>query len=201
MSSKKTRRMEPGSLKKARLRDLFTSFFRIGTFMFGGGYAMYPLLEREIVTRRKWLSEEAMADIFALSQVIPGLIGINSAMLVGQRVHSWRGSLAALAGMIAVPFALILILASFLDRMVDNRWVAVFLSGLRPAVAGLLLGTAYKLARQNWKDWPSLAAGVAAMLTALYFKNPVMVILTAVAAGIGWQWLMAGRARKGAVQC
>ncbi len=183
--------------QRPKLRELFSSFFRIGTFMFGGGYAMYPLLEREVVQKRKWLPGEAMADIFALAQVIPGLIGINSAMLVGQRIHSWRGSLAALLGMIAVPFVLILILANIFTAMVENYWVQLFITGLRPAVAGLLLGTALKLVKQNWRERWSLAVGVVVTAFAFLLKlNPVWVIMGAVVGGIAWQWAVAARGRR-----
>ena len=78
-----------------RATTLFTSFARISSVMFGGGYAMLPLLEREVVARRRWLTPAAMTDVFALAQVIPGVIAINVALLVGQRLRGWRGAVAA----------------------------------------------------------------------------------------------------------
>lgn len=183
--------------KKATFTEIFVSFFRVGAVMFGGGYAMYPILEREMVVRRRWVSSDSMGDIFALSQVIPGLIGINSAMLVGQRLRGWRGSLAALMGMIMVPFVLILILANVFDAMIDNYWVGVFMKGLRPAIAGLLLGTALRLVKQNWRERWSVAVGIVVTVLALLLNlNPVLVIIASVVSGIAAQWFWALRKRK-----
>lgn len=165
--------------------------------MFGGGYAMYPLLEREVVERRRWLAESEMQDIFALSQVIPGLIGINSSMLVGQRRRGWRGALAAVLGMVAVPFVVILSVAGVYDAVISNIWVERFTEGLRPAVAGLLLGTGIKLAQKSFRQFWSVSVGVVVIAAAVMLKvSPVHVILGTIVVALLLHWMLAIRAGR-----
>jgi chromate transporter len=170
---------------KVRLASLFASFVRVGGGMFGGGYAMLPLLEREMVERRCWATHDAMSDLFALAQVIPGVIAINTAMLIGQRLRGWRGAVAAALGTIAVPFFSILLLACSFAVLAHNPWVARFIAGLRPAVAGLLLGTAIRLVWRGWrKRWAWAVGLTVTALTLACSLNPVWPILAGLASGL-----------------
>ena len=180
-----------------RLAALFASFARVGGVLFGGGYAMLPLLEREGVGRRRWLTPAAMTDLFALAQVIPGVIAVNVALLAGQRLRGWRGAVAAVLGVITAPFVVMLLLAGVYDALLRHAWMARVVAGLRPAVAGLLLGTAIRLVLRNGCRaglW-AICVGVAG-LTLLLDLNPVWPILAAVAAGLAGQWIGARRPRR-----
>ena len=90
--------------------ELFTTFFKIGTFTIGGGYAMIPLIQREVVERRRWMNETEMLDAIALSQTMPGILAANIAALVGQRLRGTRGALLAVLGNILMPIVFILLI-------------------------------------------------------------------------------------------
>ena len=94
----------------AKYCELFTTFFKVGTFTIGGGYAMIPLIQREVVERRRWLSDTEMLDVIALSQTMPGILAANIAALVGQRLRGTRGALVAVAGNILMPIVFIILI-------------------------------------------------------------------------------------------
>lgn len=193
--------MAPRNPQDISLTRVFTTFAMIGTALFGGGYAMLPLMERELVQRRRWLSSEAVADIFALSQVIPGVIAVNSSMLVGQRLRGWAGAMVAALGTITAPFMVILLLANAFDTLMGNVWVERFVQGLRPAVAGLLLGTALRLIWRSWRDWGHMAIGAAAAgAAALLALNPAWIILAGISGALLTQGAAAWRQRPEAGQ-
>ena len=178
------------------LARLYTSFVRAGGGMFGGGYAMLPLLEREVVDRRRWAAREAMADLFALAQAIPGVIAVNTAMLIGQRLRGWRGAVTAALGTVTAPFFAILLLAGLVDRLGDHPWVARFTAGLRPALAGLLLGTALRLVWRGWRHHGAWVLGLAVTaLTLVCAVNPVWPILAGIGAGLLAQVILSRRAK------
>ena len=189
--------VSPGAAApRARLGSLFASFVRVGGGMFGGGYAMLPLLEREVVERRRWATHEAMADLFALAQVIPGVIAVNTAMLIGQRLRGWRGAVVAALGTVTAPFLVILLLAGLFDRLGDHPWVARFIAGLRPALAGLLLGTALRLVWRGWRRRGAWILGLAVTaLTLVWALNPVWAILGGIGSGLLAQTIVTRRGR------
>lgn len=154
------------------LLAIFCSFFKIGAMLFGGGYAMLPLLEREVVVRRKWCVQQEMMDFYAVAQFIPGAIAINTALLIGQRLRGVRGTLAALAGMICVPFMVILAYAMVFEHLAENRWLISAMAGVRPAVAGLLAGVAFNMLKRN-RSW--LNMGVALSVTTLMLLSSLSV--------------------------
>ena len=131
--------------RKVPLRHLFVSFLKIGGMLFGGGYAMLPLLEREVVGRRGWCTLAEMTDYYAMAQIIPGVIAINTSMLIGQRLRGAAGTAAAMAGTVFFPFLAILAYAIAFNQMAELPVLHHAMSGLRPAAAGMLLGVACKL--------------------------------------------------------
>ena len=172
------------------LRTIFWSFLKIGAFLFGGGYAMLPLLENEIVRRRKWATHEEMTDTFAMSQLIPGVVAINAAMLVGHRLRGTNGTLAATLGVIGVPFLVILAYAMAFDHFRDAQWLLNATAGLRPAVAGMMLGIAYTLFTRARKTRLGLIVSLAAAALVLGLGiSAVTVIAGGVAGGIAWHLL------------
>ena len=164
---------------------LFWSFFKIGTFTLGGGYAMMPLMQQEIVAKHGWLSEEDFLDQVAISQSLPGVLAINMATGVGFRIGGLRGVILAVAANIMMPIIFILTLAMMYHFFKGNRWVEYFFMGVRPAAVALIAAPVFQLAKGagiTWKNcWiPILAAA----LIWLFGVNPIWVILTAVVAGV-----------------
>ena len=182
--------------KKAALRgerqgmtlwQIFASFTKVGAVLFGGGYAMLPLLEREVVNRRRWCTFEEMTDYYAVSQLVPGVVAINTAMLIGHRLRGFWGTVAATLGVVAAPFFVILAYAVAFDRLAGSKALADAMSGLRPAVAGLMLGVAYTMFDRSRRTRLGLTVSllVAGLILGLGV-SAVQVILGGVAAGLLW---------------
>lgn len=157
---------------------LFGVFFNIGLFTIGGGYAMLPLVEREIVERRQWLERQEMVDLVATAQSVPGVLAVNLAILIGHRLGGLKGALAAAMGAILPSFLIILLISPFFARFYTNPLVQGFFKGARPAVVGLLFFSAFSLARGSFKGFRAWGIGLAA-LTLLVTLNlhPVLVIV------------------------
>src|SRR5574344_2034731 len=121
--------------------ELFYVFFLIGLFTFGGGYAMIPMIEEQVVTRG-WISESTLVNFIALSESTPGPFAINIATFVGSQTGGIFGAICATLGVILPSFIIILIIAVLISRFMKNRFVRGALSGVRPIVLGLIFGTA-----------------------------------------------------------
>ena len=180
-------------------RELFLSFWKIGAFTIGGGYVMIPLMEREVVDRRGWLSREEFMDSLSLSQAMPGIFAVNMATLIGRRIGGWRGVVCAVLGNVLMPIALILLLAIFFRFFRDNEVVERIFMGLRPAVVALIAAPVFRMAKTadvRWRNcWIPI---VAALLIWLLGVSPVWVILAAIAGGLLYGRLVDGpRTGKG----
>ena len=166
---------------------LFYTFAKIGLFTLGGGYAMLPLMEREIVDKRAWLSRTEFLDVVALAQSAPGIMAINVAILVGYKRCKTRGSICAASGAALPSFIIILLIAVFFHNYQQNPVVNRIFKGVRPAVVALIAVPVFRLARAakiNRKNvWLPLAVVV---LVWLLHLSPVYVILAAVAGGFIW---------------
>lgn len=165
-------------------RQLFVSFWKIGAFTIGGGYAMIPLMERELVDRRGWVGREEFLDLMSLSQAMPGVFAVNMATSIGYRLGGIRGVLAAVLGNILMPIGLILLLAMFFHQFRDNVVVERIFMGLRPAVVALIAAPVFRMAKTAKVTlrncWIPV---VAALLIWLLGVSPVWVILAAIAGG------------------
>ena len=165
--------------------DIFWSFFKIGTFTIGGGYAMIPLMQREFVEKRHWMSEEEFLDEVALSQTMPGVFAVNMATVTGFRLMKWRGALVAIAGNIMMPVVFILLLALFFRAFRENVVVERLFMGLRPAVVALIAAPVFTLARNAGISWRNVwIPVVSALLVWLLGVSPVLVVSGAVL--LGW---------------
>lgn len=167
--------------------QLFISFFKIGLFAFGGGYAILSLIQHEIVVAHGWLSQSELTDIVAISQMTPGPIGINSATYVGYAATGsvWGAVVATLA--ITLPsFIIMLLLSRFVLAVQGNKYMEYALSALRPTVVGLIAAAAMLLLnRENFVDYKSLLLFVAAFILTFKFKmHPILLIVLAGAAGL-----------------
>ena len=167
--------------------QLFLSFFKIGLFAFGGGYAILLLIQHEIVVDRGWLTQSELTDIVAISQMTPGPIGINSATYVGYVAtgNVWGAVVATLS--ITLPsFIIMLTLSRFMLAVKGNRYMEYALTALRPTVVGLIAAAALMLVnRENFVDWKSIVLfGVAFILTFRFKMHPILLIVLAGAAGV-----------------
>lgn len=164
--------------------QLFLSFFKIGLFSFGGGYAMLPLIQQEVVTSNSWLSLKEFVDVVAISQATPGPIAINSATYVGFKVANILGATVATIGVTMPSFILVLIMAKFFLKFKDNKYVSDALKGLRPAVVGLVAAAAILVAFTSYTDYKSILIFIPAFIAAYKFKaDPILVMAAAGLAG------------------
>lgn len=163
---------------------LFWSYLRIGATAFGGGLAALPLFEAELVHRRRWLTSADVAEAYAISQSVPGVIFVNCSVLTALRISGKRGAVLAAATATLPAFFIILALAGLFNGRWDNRWVAGALSGLRPAVVAIIAGAAIRLGHDGIRSPLFLvAAATGAILMYQHILGPVPLIL--IGAGIG----------------
>jgi chromate transporter len=168
-------------------RDLFTVFFRIGAFTIGGGLAMLPLIEAEVVNRKKWITKEDFTDLLAATQTLPGVIAVNIAVGVGYRLKGLKGALTAVAGAVIAPFFAILALALFFKSFRDNPVVERIFLGMRPVVVALIAVPVITTMRAiGLTVVTGLIAASSALLIWLFGVSPVWVILTAGLGGYLW---------------
>ena len=164
---------------------LYVSFLKIGLLMFGSGYTMLPLLTREIVERRGWITQDELMDVFALSQCVPGVIGVNTAAFIGQRRGGWRGASAAVLGVVTVPILAILLVATVLMQFWNSPAMVSVFNGVRVAVAAVITSAVVSLIRANVKNWLGIALCIAGfILVAVLHLSPVFVVLLAAVAGL-----------------
>lgn len=155
--------------------DLFISFFKMGLFTFGGGYAMLPLLQREIVETKAWASEEELLDYYAIGQTIPGIIAVNTATFVGQKQSGTLGALVAVAGLVSPSILVISLLAGVLEEFKDSALVSGALGGIRIAVSALIFMTVIKMAKSAIKDRGGLVVFIMTLILILVFKSPIVL--------------------------
>ncbi|MFS0781966.1 chromate transporter [Bacillus sp. 1P06AnD] len=171
-------------IKKRRLLwDLFFVFFKIGPTTFGGGFAMIPVVEKEIVTKRKWLSKEDITDIFALSQTIPGAVAVNVATFVGHRIGGLPAAFAALLGISLPTFSIILLLGLAYFSFADTHLLEAAFIAIRATIVALITYAAINMIKSAIIDKTSLALMVTGIL-ALFFIHPILVLLFGAFAGV-----------------
>ena len=166
---------------------LFITYFKIGLFGFGGGYAMLSLIQDEVVNKHEWLSLQEFTDIVAISQMTPGPIGINSATYIGYTVtNSIWGSVIATLAVCLPSFIIVLAIAHAYRKFRSNKYVDNMFKGLRPATIGLIAAAALLLMnRENFIDYKSIIIFVVAFILTMFLKlHPVLMILLAAGAGL-----------------
>ncbi|SCY25311.1 chromate transporter [Butyrivibrio sp. INlla14] len=133
------------------LIDLFFTFFKIGLFTFGGGYAMISLIQDACVERKKWITDEEMMDITVIAESTPGPVAINCATYVGYKKSGLKGAIAATIGVVLPSFVIIYLISLFLDSFLEITWIASAFKGIKIAVGVLILDAALKLIRKMQK--------------------------------------------------
>lgn len=163
---------------------LFWTFVKIGTFTIGGGYAMLPLIQREVVDRG-WLSKEDFVDLFSVAQSLPGVFAVNISIFVGYKLKKTWGSIVCALGSILPSFFIILAIALFFTGVKDTVWVEKAFKGLRPAVVALIAVPCLTTARSIHLSYAQLIIPIsAALLIWLAGVSPVWIILAAIIGGL-----------------
>ena len=167
--------------------QLFTIFFKIGAFTVGGGYAMIPLIEAEIVTKKGWVTKEDFLDLLAIAQSAPGVFAVNIAIFIGYRLRGVRGCLVTALGAILPSFLIILCIALFFLRFKENPTVEAIFRGIRPAVVALIAAPTFNLAKaakiNRYTIWIPI---ISALLIWLLGFSPIWIILLAGIGGYVW---------------
>ncbi len=159
------------------LIDIFITFFRIGLFTFGGGFAMIPLIEKEVVDNKKWAGKEDITDILAVSQSIPGAVAINSASFIGFKIYGRKGALAATLGVILPSFIIISVIAAFFGKIDENTFVKAAFMGIRPAIVALIIAAAIKVGKTSIKDFTGLIIALAALILSSFFNIQIILLI------------------------
>ena len=172
---------------------LFKAFFRVGILTFGGGYAMLPILQREVVEGRGWCTDEELTDDYAIGQCTPGIIAVNTATFIGFKQKGVPGAIVATYGLVAPSFLIISIIAALLQNFAQYAIVQNAFAGIRVAVAVLILNAVVKLLKSSVVDKLTLAIFLAVFLLATVLSvSPVVFVLAAGLLGV------AARVWKGA---
>ncbi len=158
--------------------SIFISFFRIGLLTFGGGYSIMPMLRRETVEKHSWANESELLDSFAVSQCVPGVIAVNTALLIGYKIKKIRGALVAVFGVVLPSVIIILIIAALFTRFSDIPAVQNAMKGIRVAVAALIVSSLIKIIKTGVKNIPQIIIAVLSfVLVAVIGASPVYIII------------------------
>ena len=161
----------------------FSTFFKIGMFTLGGGYAMIPIIEEEVVNKHQWVSKEDMLDLIAIAQSCPGVFAINISIFIGYKLRKTRGALVTALGTALPSFLIILAIAIFFHQFEDNKVVAAMFRGIRPAVVALIAVPTFNLAKSapinRYTLWVPLVSALAIWLLGV---SPIWIIILA---GVG----------------
>lgn len=179
--------MKKDSFKK--ILSVFLTFFKIGTFTFGGGYAMIALLQNEFVSKKEWISQEEFLDIVAIAESTPGPVAVNAATFIGYKVGSFCGALVATVAVCIPSFAVIFIVSLFLDRFLSFELISFAFKGVRVCVVYLIFSAGIKMfkgAKKSVFDYIIISAVTASMIAFSFFAvnfSTVYYILICGAAG------------------
>ena len=164
------------------LIDLFFTFARIGVCTFGGGYAMLPILQREVVEKRGWATDEELTDYFAIGQCTPGIIAVNTATFIGYKLKSYVGGVVATLGLVFPSLVIIIIIAAFLAEFADIPAVQHALAGVNACVVALIAVSVLNLGKSTLKN--ALSIGIFLVVLALGFWAGISPVILIVAAGV-----------------
>lgn len=175
--------------------QLFLSFFKIGVFTFGGGYAMIALIEKEVVGRRQWVEQKEFLDLLTLAQTSPGPLALNTAVFVGYKVDGYRGGLSSVLGVVVPSFTIILTIALFFSAFRHNHVVEAVFMGMRPAVVALVLAPIFGLAK-GLRAWQLACAAVALAVTWYVGFSPVWLIVVGAIGGLSYAYYAKNKGKE-----
>ena len=175
----------PASEKKTSLWTLFLTFAKVGVMTFGGGYAMLPILEREVVTNHNWTTSEQMLDYYAIGQCTPGVIAVNVSTFIGYKKRGILGSIVATFGVIFPSIVIITALASVLKMFQDNIYVKKAFEGIRIAVCALMITAVINLVKKAVSSVGTAIVAVCALLLQLFLGiSPVVIVICTISFGL-----------------
>ena len=167
------------------LIDLLFTFCRIGGLTFGGGYAMLPIIQKEIVEEKKWATEEEVLDYYAVGQCTPGIIAVNTATFIGYKVHGIIGAIVATLGVVFPSLIIITIIAALLKNFANYSIVQHAFSGIRVVVIALIVSAILKLAKTSIKNSTTLIIAIIAfILVAFVNLSPIYIVIAAACIGL-----------------
>lgn len=170
---------------------LFLTFAKIGVMTFGGGYAMLPILQREIVENKGWATEEELTDYFAIGQCTPGVIAVNTATFIGRKKDGIPGGIVATLGVVFPSIVIISLLAGVITRFSELAWVKNAFAGIRACVCVLILNAVWKLGKKSVVDrWTTAIFALVAVGAILTNWSPVVFVVFATACGVVLQVLL-----------
>lgn len=156
----------------------------MGAFTIGGGYAMLPLIEQEML-RRRWISEADIQDIIVLAQSAPGILAVNMAIYTGHKIRGIRGSIVSALGAVLPSLVIILLIAMFFTEFKDNDIVRRIFQGVRPAAVALILVPAVRMAKIGCKQWWTWLIAIASLLGVAFLKvSPIWIILVTLSVSV-----------------
>jgi len=165
------------------LLNMFITFFKIGAFTFGGGYAMIPIIQEEVVSKKKWIDDSEFMNAIAVAQGSPGPVAVNTSIYVGYRIGGLPGALTATLGTILPSFLIILLIAMFFYQFRDYAIIDKIFLGIRPAIVALILSAVYKLMRKTKFGYKRLLISLAALLAIVFLDiSPIYLVI---AGGVG----------------
>lgn len=159
------------------LLDLFFSFFKIGLFSFGGGYAMIPLIQSEVITINSWLTQSEFLDMLAIAQITPGPIAINTATFVGQRVAGIPGAIMTTFAVVLPSFVIVILISYIVKKMGDSKQLDYLYKGLRPVVLSLIFSALISIGRESIVDIPSAAIALFCFVAIRFKRINILAIL------------------------
>ena len=167
------------------LLRLFITFAKVGVMTFGGGYAMLPILQREVCEKKNWVSEAELMDYYAIGQCTPGVIAVNTATFVGRKRGGFAGSVAATLGVVFPSVVIITIIAALIENFAELTWVRNALAGIRVCVCVFIFNAVVKLWKAAVVDKATLVIFAAVFLLSVFLDiSPVILVLAAAVAGI-----------------
>ena len=179
------------------LLKLFIAFFKIGAFTFGGGYAMIPIIEKEVVDKNHWLSKEEFMDMLAVVQSLPGPISIHSSVYIGYKISKFWGSLVCALGAALPSFVIILLIAIVFTDIQDNPTIEKVFKGIRPAVVALIAAPLVRMAHSAKISWATAIIPIAgALLIWLGGLSPIWIILVTAVTTLLYTYLVEKRNKK-----
>ena len=166
------------------MKEAFLTFFKIGIVTFGGGYAMIPMIEEEVVNKHHWTSKEELLDLIAIAQSCPGVFAVNISTFIGYKLNKKAGAFCTTLGAALPSFLIILLIAMFFHQFADNKVVAALFRGIRPAVVALIAAPTFRLAKSAritlTNCWIPIACALAIWALGV---SPILIIIVAAVAG------------------
>ncbi len=164
--------------QRVGLFQLFKTFFAIGIFTLGGGVAMIPIMERDIVKEHGWLEAEEFLDVIAIAQSTPGVLAVNTSIYIGYELRGFLGALISLLGTVMPSFLIMIVIARFFTDIRENKLVDSMFMGIRPAVVALLASSVFTMGkRSKLRIWGLLQVLAVAFLVSYFDLSPVLIIL------------------------